>query len=84
MGRKISKEGFWGIGYETDLVISLYPDRERRHHGMQVFHGAPESHGEESSCEFRDFCNRLYYIDGTCRCMTAWNRSAGLALPISC
>lgn len=84
MGRKVAQEGSLAMAYERDLVVSLYPDRERRHHGMQAFHGAPDSHCEESSCEFRDFCSRLYYIDGQCRCMTAWRRSAGLALPVSC
>ncbi len=54
-----------------------------RYSGMQELHGNPEIRGEENTCEFRDFCNRLYYIDGGCRCMTAWKRSVGLALPIS-
>ena len=37
----------------------------------------------QSVCEFQDYCNHLYYIDGRCDCMWAWKRTAGLVLPVS-
>ncbi len=34
-------------------------------------------------CEFRDYCNHLYVIDGTCDCASTWRRKPGFALPAS-
>ena len=33
------------------------------------------------TCEFQDFCNRVYGTDLSCDCEKAWKRRAGLALP---
>lgn len=38
---------------------------------------------DQSACEFQDFCNHLYCIDGRCDCPWSWKKSAGLALPAS-
>lgn len=37
----------------------------------------------QAVCEFQDYCNHLYYIDGRCDCPSAWKRTAGLVLPVS-
>jgi len=38
---------------------------------------------DQSACEFRDYCNHLYYIDGRCNCLWSWTKTAGLVLPVS-
>ncbi len=38
---------------------------------------------DQSACEFQDYCNHLYCIDGRCDCPWSWKKSAGLALPAS-
>lgn len=37
----------------------------------------------QSECEFRDYCNHLYYSDGRCDCMLVWRKTTGLVLPAS-
>jgi hypothetical protein len=38
---------------------------------------------EQSVCEFRDYCNHLYYIDDKCDCASVWKKTTGLVIPIS-
>ncbi len=38
---------------------------------------------EQSACEFQDYCNHLYCVDGRCDCPWSWKKSAGLVLPAS-
>jgi hypothetical protein len=55
--------------------------------GQYLFVGLDEmavaSFIDQSACEFQDYCNHLYCIDGRCDCPWSWKKSAGLALPAS-
>jgi len=83
MGRKISHEASPTMIYEKARFVSFHREHRGRFGDINPLHHLPEGSVEGNACEFRDFCNRLYYIDGKCRCMTSWRKSAGLALPVS-
>ena len=83
MGRKVSAETPLAMIHERALFASFYLESERKHKSIGGPYEPSEGQGRGDACEFRDFCSQLYYIDGKCRCMTAWKRSAGLVLPVS-
>lgn len=83
MGRKISQETSLAMIYEKAQFVSFHREHLGKTGSTDPLHHRPEGSVEGNACEFRDFCNRLYYVDGKCRCMTLWRRSAGLALPVS-
>jgi hypothetical protein len=83
MGRKISQETSLAMIYEKAQFLSFHREHREKFGGIDPLHQIPEGGVEGNACEFRDFCNRLYYIDGKCRCMTSWRRSTGLALPVA-
>jgi len=37
----------------------------------------------QSACEFKDFCNHMYYVEDRCCCATVWKKMPGLVLPAS-
>ncbi len=82
MGRKITSELSPAVT-EKKQRRALRRDHLEKYEGFVFPHGSHAVLAEGKDCEFRDFCNRLYYIDGECRCTTSWRRSAGLALPVS-
>lgn len=82
MGRKITSE-LSLAAIEKEQLRALRRDHLEKYAGFVSPYGSREVLAEGKDCEFRDFCNRLYYIDGKCRCSTSWRRSAGLALPVS-
>ena len=83
MGRKISQETLLEMIHEKTEFVSVYREHQRARRSIDTLYEPPEGGIEGSACEFKDFCNRLYYIDGKCRCTASWRRSAGLALPVS-
>ena len=84
MGRKIPKnDSLLDMEHIRDLHLSFYRescDGPGRTSSWTKF--SPD-HGEGISCEFKDYCNRLYYIDGKCTCAMGWKRSTGLVLPLT-
>ena len=66
--------------YESDLLGPF----SKTIHAAEPIPASPDPcRTGQSFCEFKDFCNHLYYIKDRCDCAFAWKRMSGLVLPTS-
>jgi hypothetical protein len=72
--------------YESGLLVSSFnqsADTDRQALKTSSVTRFPECCVNQSSCEFQDYCNHLYFIHERCNCASTWKKTAGLALPTS-